>query len=73
MRIHIDKTVATPSAVFRQGERCTVSDKTGRELIDGGAATHISIWLRNLAAEEGYDIVKAKKPNKSKLAKLMDF
>ena len=73
MRIHIDKEVATPSCVYRKGERCTVSDKTGRELIDGGCATHISIWLAALAAEEGYEIVKAKKPNKSKLAKLMDF
>ena len=73
MRIHIDKEVATPRGVFRPGERCDVSEETGLKLIRGKCATHISIWLRNLAAEEGYDIVKAKKPNKSKLAKLMDF
>lgn len=73
MRVHIDKEIATPSGVFRQGERCTVSDRTARELIDGGYATHISIWLANIASEEGYDIVKSKKPHKSKITKMLDF
>ena len=73
MRLHIDKEIVTPAGLYRRGERVNVDSKTARRFIDAGYATHISIWLATIAAEEGYDLIKAKKPSKNKLAKLMDF
>ena len=72
MRIHIDKQIASPSGVFRQGERCDVSDKTGKELIDAGYATRVAVWLAEIADEEGYEIVAKRNPKK-KLTDLLDF
>lgn len=73
MRIHIDKYIANPRGVFAPGEICDVDDKTALELIEAGYATHISIWLRAVAAENGYDLVKAKQPNRKTLTKMLDF
>ena len=72
-RIHIDKNVVTPSGEFQKGERCDVSTRTARDLVDGGFATPLNLWLIQIADEEGFDVFPKKLPPMKKLTKMLDF
>ena len=69
MRVRINKDVATSSGLFRSGEVCDISEETAKSFLKAGYATPVLDWLREIAAKEGYEVVR--KREEVKLTDLM--
>lgn len=69
MRIRINEDIATSQGYYRSGEVCNVSKAVGKQFIESGKATLMFDYLKHLADQEGYSLVR--KRNKVKITDLL--